>query len=108
MCFRRFEDSEPIRHDREPGFKSDFFRALNRIVGQRQQATTAYRPQANDTAERMVLTLTRSIKLYVVDLGQRDWDKYTEQLKFSINTAQDWYVRKRILLGLRLGCQVHP
>ena len=60
--FRRFGASEAIHHDREPGFMSDFFRVFNRMVGQRQQATMAYRPQDNGTAERMVQTLTRSIK----------------------------------------------
>ena len=63
--FRRFGASEAIRHDREPSFMSDFFRAFNRLIGQKQRATMAYRPQANGTAERMVQTLTRSIKMYV-------------------------------------------
>ncbi|KAJ8579110.1 hypothetical protein ON010_g84 [Phytophthora cinnamomi] len=52
--FRRFGASEVIRHDREPGFMADFFRSFNRILGQRQRATMAYRPQANGTAERMI------------------------------------------------------
>ncbi|POM80431.1 LOW QUALITY PROTEIN: Reverse transcriptase [Phytophthora palmivora] len=52
--FRRFGASEAIRHDREPGFMSDFFRSFNKIVGQRQRATMAYRPQANGTTERMI------------------------------------------------------
>uniref|UniRef100_A0AAV1UK23 Integrase catalytic domain-containing protein n=1 Tax=Peronospora matthiolae TaxID=2874970 RepID=A0AAV1UK23_9STRA len=68
--FRRFGASEAIRHDREPGFMSDFFRAFNRIAGQKQRATMAYKPQANGTAERMVQTLTRSIKMYVMDENQ--------------------------------------
>jgi len=59
--FRRFGASEAIRHDREPGFMSDFFHAFSRIVGQKQKATMAYRPQANGTAERMVQTLTRAV-----------------------------------------------
>ena len=87
--FRRFGASEVIRHDREPSFMSDFFRAFNRMVGQRQRATMAYRPQANGTAERMVQTLTRSIKMYVSDVGQQDWDEYAERLTFALNTAQD-------------------
>ena len=49
----------------------------------------AYRPEANGTAERMVHTLTRSIKIYVFDVQQRDWDDYAELLTFEINTAQD-------------------
>ena len=33
FVFRRFEASEAICHDRDPGFMSDFFRAFNRIAG---------------------------------------------------------------------------
>ncbi|KAG2918437.1 hypothetical protein PC114_g6811 [Phytophthora cactorum] len=72
--FCRFGASDAIRHDREPGFMYDFFRAFNHIVGQRQRATMAYRPQANGTAERMVQTLTRPLKMYVADVNQKDWD----------------------------------
>ncbi|KAG2782477.1 hypothetical protein PC116_g3569 [Phytophthora cactorum] len=36
-----FGASEAIRHDRKPGFMSDFFRAFNRIVGQRQRVSSA-------------------------------------------------------------------
>ena len=70
--FRRFGASEAIRRDGEPEFMSDFFLALNRMVNQRQQSTITYRPQANGTPDRMVHTLTRSIKLYVADVGQPD------------------------------------
>ncbi|POM73482.1 Reverse transcriptase [Phytophthora palmivora] len=81
--FRRFGASEAIRHDREPGFISDFFRAFNKILGQRQRATMAYRPQANGSAERMVQTTTRAIKVYVQDLDQRDRDEYAERITLS-------------------------
>ncbi|POM59106.1 Reverse transcriptase, partial [Phytophthora palmivora] len=84
--FRRFGASEAIRHDREPGFMSDFFRAFKKILGQRQRATMAYRSQANGSAERMVQTTTRAIKMYVQDLDQRDWDEYAERITFAINT----------------------
>ncbi|POM75699.1 Reverse transcriptase [Phytophthora palmivora] len=87
--FRRFGASEAIRHDREPGFLSDFFRSFNKIVGQRQRATMTYRPQANGTTERMVGTLTRAVKMYVEDVDQRDWDEYAERLSSALNTAQD-------------------
>ncbi|OWZ22129.1 reverse transcriptase [Phytophthora megakarya] len=69
-AFRRFGASEVIWHDREPGFMSDVFPAFKRIVGQRQSPTMAYRPQANGTAERMVQTLTRAVKMYAVDVNQ--------------------------------------
>ncbi|KAE9077320.1 hypothetical protein PF007_g24286 [Phytophthora fragariae] len=87
--FRRFGASETILHDREPGFMSDFFKAFNRILGQRQRAPMAYRPQANGTTERMVQTMTRALKMYVADEDQRDWDEYAERLTFAVNTAHD-------------------
>ena len=68
---------------------SDFCRAFNRIVSQKQRATMAYRPQANGTAECMVQTLTIAIKMYVSDEYQRHWDEYAERLAYAINTAQD-------------------
>ncbi|KAJ8575379.1 hypothetical protein ON010_g3835 [Phytophthora cinnamomi] len=86
--FRRFGASEAIRHDREPGFMADVFRSFNKIVGQKQRATMAYRPQPNGTTERMVQTLTRSVKMYVSDVNQRDWDEYAERLTFALNMAQ--------------------
>ncbi|OWZ00441.1 reverse transcriptase, partial [Phytophthora megakarya] len=87
--FRRFGASETIRHDREPGFMADFFRAFNRIVKMRQSPTMAYRPQGNGKAERTVQTLTRALKMYVSDVNQQDWDDYAERLTFALNTAQD-------------------
>ena len=69
--FRRFGASEAIRHDQKLGFMSDFFRAYNRIVGQKRRATISYRPQATCTAERVVQTLTRAIKMFVSDEKQR-------------------------------------
>ena len=87
--FRRFGASRAIRHDREPGLMSNFFRAFNRIARQKQRATMAYRPQANGTAERIVQTLTKALKMYVTDTDHKDWDKYAEMLTFAINTAQD-------------------
>lgn len=70
--FRRFGACEAIRHDREPGFMSDFFRSFNRVIDQKQRSTMAYRPQVNGTAERMVQTLTRALKMYVKDVNQQD------------------------------------
>ena len=58
------------------------------MVGQRQQATMAYRLQVYGYAERLVQTLTRSNELYVSNVGHRDWDEYAERLTFVINTAQ--------------------
>ncbi|GMF53867.1 unnamed protein product [Phytophthora fragariaefolia] len=83
--FRRFGASEVIRHDREPGFMADFFRSFNRILGQRQRATMAYRPQANGTAERIVQTATRALNISGTDPG-----------------------RNTVLLSAWMGPQIHP
>ncbi|KAJ8516776.1 hypothetical protein ON010_g18406 [Phytophthora cinnamomi] len=55
---------------------SDFFRAFNALLGQRQRSTLAYRPQANGTAERMVQTISRSLRMFVEDENQQDWDDW--------------------------------
>ncbi|OWY93032.1 reverse transcriptase [Phytophthora megakarya] len=68
---------------------SDFFKAFNKLMGQRQRATLAYRPQANGAAERMVQTITSTIKMYIADNDQRDWDEYAERLTYALNTAHD-------------------
>ena len=68
---------------------SDFFRAFNRITGQKQRTIMAYRPLANGTAERLVQTLTRALKMYVTNTNQKFWDEYAKRLTFAINTAQD-------------------
>ncbi|OWZ04773.1 LOW QUALITY PROTEIN: reverse transcriptase [Phytophthora megakarya] len=87
--FRTFGANEVIRHDRETCFMSDFFKSFNKILDQHQRVTMAYRPQDNGSAERMVQTATRALKMYVQDLDQRDWDEYAERLIFAINTTRD-------------------
>ena len=61
---------------------------FNKTAGQKQHATMAYRPQVNGTAECIVWTLPRSIKMYVADVDQKDWDKYAERLTFAVNTEK--------------------
>ncbi|OWY90994.1 reverse transcriptase [Phytophthora megakarya] len=96
---------------------SDFFRAFNKILGQRQRATMEYRPQANGTDARMVQTANRAVKMYVRDLDQKAWDEYAESLTFAINTAHDrirgdtphylvhgWDPRSTLEATLPVGC----
>jgi len=72
---------------------SAVFKEFNSIMNQRQRATLAYRPQANGQQERAVKTVIRSVKLYVEDPDQKDWDYFAEKLMFAINTSYD-YTRK--------------
>ena len=77
----------------------------------------AYRTQANGTAERVVHTLTRALKMYATEVNQQDWDDYAERLTFAINTAHDrvwgdtpfylihgWDPRSTLEATLPLGC----
>ncbi|OWY92792.1 reverse transcriptase [Phytophthora megakarya] len=85
--FWRFGASEMIRHDREPGFMSYFFRAFN--PGTTAGSDDGISATSQRTAERMVQTATRALKIFVRDLDQKDWDEYAERLTFAINTAHD-------------------
>ncbi|KAH9095706.1 hypothetical protein Ae201684P_015503 [Aphanomyces euteiches] len=78
--FIRFGACKEVRHDREPSFMSEVFTHFMKMIGQGSMPTFAYRPQANGTAERAIQTLVRSVKLYVADPQQRDWDEYAVRL----------------------------
>ncbi|KAH9105745.1 hypothetical protein LEN26_014671 [Aphanomyces euteiches] len=85
--FNRFGACREVRHDREPSLMGEVFSHFASMLGQVQLSTFAYRPQANGTAERAIQTLTRSIKAYVSDPQQRDWDQYASRLALAINTV---------------------
>ncbi|KAE9289376.1 hypothetical protein PR003_g25570 [Phytophthora rubi] len=60
--FQRFGASEMIRHDRDPRFMSEVFAKFREMLGSRQRATLAYRPQANGQQERSVQTVIRAVR----------------------------------------------
>jgi transposase len=78
-----------IRHDRDPAFLSEVFKAFNEMLGQRQLPTLAYRPQANGATERMIQTLIRAVKKYSKVKDHTDWDIIAERLALAINTSFD-------------------
>ncbi|GMF29431.1 unnamed protein product [Phytophthora fragariaefolia] len=99
-----FGASEVIRHDREPGFMADFFRTFNRILDQRQRATMPYRPQANGTAERMVQTATRALKISTLEAtipvgSTRRQDRDPRRWRYQI---QRYYQQARAQVNERL------
>ena len=89
VVFQKYGASSVIRHDREPNFMSQVFAAFRQMMGSQQRATLAYRPQANGQQERAVQTVMRTVKTYVSDPGQRDWDDLAESLMFALNTSYD-------------------
>ncbi|OWY96429.1 hypothetical protein PHMEG_00033302 [Phytophthora megakarya] len=57
------------------------------MLGSRQRATLAYRPQANGQQERSVQTVIRSVKAYVQTVDQSDWDELAEKLMWALKTS---------------------
>jgi ribonuclease HI len=87
--FRRFGSSSLIRHDQDPRFMSEVFTRFRELFGSRQRATLAYRPQANGQQEHSVQTVVRSIRAYIAEADQSDWDDHAERLMFALNTSFD-------------------
>ncbi|KAE9003142.1 hypothetical protein PR002_g17427 [Phytophthora rubi] len=87
--FQRFGASEMIRHDRDPRFMSEVFAKFREMLGSRQRATLAYRPQANGQQERSVQTVIRAVRAYVAEPDQSDWDDQVEKLMWALNTSFD-------------------
>ncbi|KAE9007126.1 hypothetical protein PR001_g17039 [Phytophthora rubi] len=78
--FRSFGASSLVRHDQDPRFMSEVFTRFRELLGSRQQATLAYRPQANGQQERSVQTVIRSVRAYIAEANQSDWDDHAERL----------------------------
>lgn len=89
MMFRRFGASSIIRHDRDPRFMSEVFNCFREMMGSRQRATLAYRPQANSQQERSVQTVVNSIRAYIAAPNQDNWDEIVEKLMWALNTSFD-------------------
>ncbi|GMF39980.1 unnamed protein product [Phytophthora fragariaefolia] len=87
--FRRFGASSMVRHDQDPRFMSEVFTRFREFLGSKQRATLAYRPQANGQQERSVQTVVRSIRAYIAEADQSDWDEHAERLMFALNTSFD-------------------
>lgn len=68
---------------------SDVFREFRNMMGSKQRATLAYRPQANGQQERSVQTMIWSVRAYVERPDQSDWDDIVEKLTWAINTSFD-------------------
>ncbi|GMF33952.1 unnamed protein product [Phytophthora fragariaefolia] len=86
---RRFGASSMVRHDQDPRFMSEVFTRFRELLGSKQRATFAYRPQANGQQERSVQTVVRSIRAYITEADQSDWDDHAERLMFALNTSFD-------------------
>ncbi|GMF61144.1 unnamed protein product [Phytophthora fragariaefolia] len=87
--FRRFGAPTIIRHDRDPRFMSETFKAFAELIQARSRATLSYRPQANGQQERSVKAILQTVNVYVEDPLQQDWDDIAEKKVHAINNSMD-------------------
>ncbi|GMF40047.1 unnamed protein product [Phytophthora fragariaefolia] len=59
------------------------------MMQSRSRATLSYRPQANGQQERSVKTMIQTVRTYVEDPLQADWDNIAEKLVHAINNSRD-------------------
>ncbi|OWZ12682.1 reverse transcriptase [Phytophthora megakarya] len=78
--YRRFGAPSLIRHDRDPRFMSEVFQAFADKVKVNIELSPA-----GEWAS--VKTVIQSVKVYVEDSLQQDWDEIAEQLVFAINNS---------------------
>ncbi|KAF1776281.1 Ribonuclease H-like domain [Phytophthora cactorum] len=62
-----------------------------------------YRPQSNGQQERSVKTVMTSVRVYVEDPLQQDWDELVERLIFAINNSMDTRVKERRSISCMVG-----
>ncbi|GMF55610.1 unnamed protein product [Phytophthora fragariaefolia] len=53
------------------------------------RATLSYRPQVNGQQERSVKTMVQTVRAYVEDPLQDDWDDIAEKRVHAINNSRD-------------------
>ncbi|OWZ12140.1 LOW QUALITY PROTEIN: reverse transcriptase [Phytophthora megakarya] len=85
--FRRFGAISTINHDQHPRFMSKVFTRFRDLLKSMQRATLGYRPKANGQQERSVQPVLRSVRAYVAEDDQSDWDEHAERLMFALNTS---------------------
>ncbi|GMF60117.1 unnamed protein product [Phytophthora fragariaefolia] len=92
--FRRFGAPTMIRHDRDPRFMSETFKAFAELIQARSRATLSYRPQANGQQERSVKSIVKTVNVYVEDPLQQDWDDIAEKMAHAINNSMDTTIKE--------------
>ena len=70
------------------------------------RATLSYRPQANGQQEQSVKTMIQTVRVYVGDPLQADWDDLAEKLVHAINNSRD-STRKETPFYLIHGWDAH-
>ncbi|OWY90680.1 reverse transcriptase, partial [Phytophthora megakarya] len=77
--YRRYGDPSLFRHDRDPRFMSEVFQAFAELINTRSRSTLSYHPQAHGQQVWSVKIVMQSVKVYVEDPLQQDWDEIAER-----------------------------
>jgi Integrase core domain/Chromo (CHRromatin Organisation MOdifier) domain len=91
---RKFLEGIILRHgapsriitDRGSQFTADVFREVTELLGTKHSMTTAYHPQTDGQAERMVGTISTMLGK-LTGLYQEDWDLYIPYALYAYRTA---------------------
>ena len=105
--FRHFGAPSLICHDRDPKFMTEVFKTFAERMQAKSRATLSYRPQANGQQERSVKTMIQTVRVYVEDPLQSDWDDIAEKLVHAINNSRDSTRKDAVLFGTCLGCPLN-
>ena len=75
---------EQVISDRGPQFVSNFMRELNKLLGIKTAASTAYHPQTDGQTERVNQEVEQYLRLFV-NHRQDDWTDWLSLAEFSYN-----------------------
>jgi hypothetical protein len=68
---------------------SEVFQTFAELMQSKSRATLSYRPQVNGQQERSVKTMILTVRVYVEDPLQADWDDIAEKMVTAINNSRD-------------------
>lgn len=74
-----------ITSDRDPKFTSNFWTALNKILGIKLNMSSAHHPQTDGQSERTIRTLEQYLRAYI-NFQQDDWDMWLPLAEFAHNS----------------------
>ncbi|MBW0494686.1 hypothetical protein O181_034401 [Austropuccinia psidii MF-1] len=80
-----------IISDRDPKFTSEFFTNLYDMLGTKIAFSTAYRPQTDGLAERMIQRMEdiiRRFSAYGIEYKDHDWVTLLPAVQIAYNTSQ--------------------
>ena len=72
--------------DRDTKFTGKFWTALTKLLGTKQNMSTAFHPQSDGQTERANRTLEEMLRSYI-SYHQRDWDKFLPMMEFAYNNS---------------------